>query len=401
MAFSLPGFRQDPVAHIVEDIRSTLSGRDPIEHLTNSFGETDLVENIFADVIDRTYGRTGGDRNQWSRTPAIIDDFSIDFSNDRHDRGHRRDRDDGGYPNHQPELFRTSRELMNTLDKHAGGINVGRHNEHITRDELRNYLVRVGDRISPQDKADLLLVMRDFNEIARADGKQGKGISYRDMAFFVIQNQRDDRMVMMHRQNERLREQNARLRDELYQYDNGDDLGDARPTTSAPKDISRVITERTGDKGHFYAGGADLPLSQEEFKAFYKIPKEIDLTKFMRGKDNDGKVPNFWTSEVAAGLGGRDDNNNLRWDNAGYHDPSLDFQRNFAQLAEFFDKLPLDKQEEFTFNFARTQGEVLRSNGVTLLAADNEKIHINEDGVTKVIDLVEKVGSDRKLLQWG
>lgn len=259
----------------------------------------------------------------------------------------------------------------------------------------------MGDNISPQDKADLFLIMRDFNDIARADGKQGKGISYRDMAFFVIENQRDDRMLMMHRQNESLRKQNARLRDELYQYDSGYAPGDARQTASSRQDTSRVITERTGDKGHYYAAGADLPLSQEDFKAYYKIPQDIDLTKFMRGKDNDGKVPNFWTSEVAAGLGGRDDNNNLRWDNAGYHEASLDFQRNFAQLAEFFDKLPLDKQEEFTFNFARTQGEVLRSNRVSLLAADNEKIHITEEGVTKVIDLVEKVGSDRKLLQWG
>jgi hypothetical protein len=290
---------------------------------------------------------------------------------------------------------------MNTLDKHAGGINIGRHNEHITRDELKNYLVRVGDKISPQDKADLLLVMRDFNDIARADGKQGKGISYRDMAFFVIENQRDDRMLMMHRQNESLREQNARLRDELYQFDRGNERGDARPSTTSREDSSRVITEKTGDRGHYYAAGADLPLSQEEFKAHYGIPQNIDLLKFMRGKANDGKVPNFWTSEVAAGLGGRDENNNLRWDNATHHEPSLDFQRNFAQLAEYFDRLPIDQQMEFTFNFARTQGEVLRSHGVALLAADNEKIQITESGVTKYIDLVQDVDSDRKLLQWG
>ncbi len=395
MAPSLPGFRHDPIAHIVEDIHSTLKGRDPIQDLTNTFGETDLVENIFADVIDRTYGRSGGDRGQWGRTPAIDDGFSIDFSRDRNDRYDRYGR------NQEPEFQRTSRELMNTLDKHAGGINIGRHNEHITRDELKNYLVRVGDEISPQDKADLLLVMRDFNDIARADGNGRKGISYRDMAFFVIENQRDDRLVMMHRQNERLREQNARLRDELYESDRGDERGDARPTAPSRQDTSRVITERTGDKGHYYATGESLALSPAAFLEFYDLPKNIDLTKFMRGKENDGKVPNFWTSEVSAGLGGRDDNNNLRWDNAGYHEPSLDFQRNFAQLAEYFDKLPIDKQEEFTFNFARTQGDVLRSNGVTLLAADNEKIHIVEDGVTKVVDLVASVGSPKKELWWG
>ncbi len=143
-----------------------------------------------------------------------------------------------------------------------------------------------------------------------------------------------------------------------------------------------------------------MPLSQEEFKAHYGIPQNIDLTKFMRGKNNDGQVPNFWTSEVAAGLGGRDDNNNLRWDNPAHHEASLDFQRNFAQLAEYFDKLPIHQQMEFTFNFARTQGEVLRSNGVSLLAADNEKIQIIENGATKYIDLVQDVDSDRKLLQW-
>ena len=400
MAFSLPGFRHDPVAHVVEDIRSTLFGRDPIQDLPNAFGETDLSENIFADVIDRTYGRSGGDRNQWRRTPPIHDDFSIDFSQDRNDRNDQREGHGRGL-NQQPEFHRTSRELMNTLDKHASGINIGRHNEHITRDELKNYLVRVGDNISPQDKADLLLVMRDFNDIARADGKQGKGISYRDMAFFVIENQRDDQMLMMHRQNESLREQNARLRDELYQFDRGNERGDARPSTTAREDSSRVITEKTGDRGHYYAAGADLPLSQEEFKAHYGIPQNIDLLKFMRGKANDGKVPNFWTSEVAAGLGGRDENNNLRWDNATHHEPSLDFQRNFAQLAEYFDRLPIDQQMEFTFNFARTQGEVLHSHGVALLAADNEKIQITESGVTKYIDLVQDVDSDRKLLQWG
>ncbi|MCC7531766.1 MAG: hypothetical protein IT342_24900 [Candidatus Melainabacteria bacterium] len=391
MAFSLPGFRHDPDAHVVEDIRSNFSGRDPIRDLTNRLGETDPSENIFADVVDRTYGRYGGDRNQWRRTAPIDDGFSIDFSNDRYDRR---------FGNHQLELHRTSRELMNTLDKHAGGINIGRHKDHITRDELNNYLIRVGDNISPQDKADLLLIMRDFNEITRADGKKGKGISYQDMATFVMLNQREDRMLMMHRQNERLREQNAKLRDELRQLGGDNKRGDTSPSAPSRKDSSKVITERKGDRGNYYAAGDDLPLSQEEFKAHYGIPQNIDLLKFMKGKANDGKVPDFWTSDVAAGLGGRDKNNNLRWDNASHHEPSLDFQRNFAQLAEYFDRLPIEQQEEFTFNFARTQGAVLRAHGVSLLAVDNEKIQITERGTTKYIDLVQDVGSDRKLLQW-
>ncbi|MBA3992537.1 MAG: hypothetical protein C0469_03350 [Cyanobacteria bacterium DS2.3.42] len=396
MVFHLPDPRDTPVAHIAEEFHSALSGRNPMRELTNGFHENDLVENIFADVIDNTYGRSGGERNSWRRSPAIQDDFGIDYSHDRFVR------------NENSELLRTSRQLMTTLDRHAGGINIGRHSDHITKNELRNYLTRVGDNISPQDKADLCLVMRDFDQIARADGKQGKGISYRDMAFYVMENQQDDRMIMMHRQNERLREQNARLREELDRgylggdqsgYGRGDDRGDYRPTNQ--RDSGRVITDKTGPNGHYRAEGADLPLSQEEFKAHYGIPQNIDLTKFMRGKNNDGTVPNFWTSEVAAGLGGRDDNNNLRWDNPAHHEASLDFQRNFAQLAEYFDKLPIHQQMEFTFNFARTQGEVLRSNGVSLLAADNEKIQITESGVTKYIDLVQDVDSDRKLLQWG
>ena len=388
MAFPVPDFRHDPIAHVLEDIHSTLTGHNPIRELARGLNQPDLSENVFAEVIDRTYGRSGADHNQFRRTAPIQDDFSIDYSHDRNN-AHQR-----------PELNRTSRELMTTLDRHSGGINIDRHNDSITRDELKNYLVRTGENISPQDKADLLLVMRDFDRIAKADGKQGKGITYRDMAFFVIENQRDDQMVMMQRQNERLREQNARLKDELNNSERGDRTDDNRPAQPTAQDSSRVITEKNGQKNHYYATGADLQLSQEEFKAHYGIPQNIDLTKFMRGKDNDGQVPNFWTSEVAAGLGGRDDNNNLRWDNAAHHDPALDFQRNFAQLAPYFDKLPLDQQMEFTFNFARTQSAVLSSHGVSLLAADNEKIQINEEGVTKYIDLVQDVDSDRKLLQW-
>jgi hypothetical protein len=90
----------------------------------------------------------------------------------------------------------------------------------------------------------------------------------------------------------------------------------------------------------------------------------------------------------------------LRWDKADYHDPALDFQRNFAQLAEYFDKLPPDRQVEFVFNFARTQGEVLRMHGVKLVAVDNEKIQINENGETYYVDVVQDVGSVKHLLQW-
>jgi hypothetical protein len=394
MVFHLPDPRDTPAARVLEDIHSTLSGHNQLRELTNGFRENDPLENIFADVIDNTYGRSATDRNSWRRTADIQDDFGIDYSYDRFVR------------NEQPEMLRTSRQLMTTLDRHAGGINIGRHNDHLTKSELRNYLTRVGDNISPQDKADLCLVMRDFDQIARADGKQGKGISYRDMAAFVQENRLEDRMIMIQRQNDRLREQNARLREELDRgdaggYYRGDERGDYRPGTQNRQDSGRVITDKTGPNGHYRAEGTELPLSQEEFKAHYGIPQNIDLTKFMRGKNNDGQVPNFWTSEVAAGLGGRDDNNNLRWDNPAHHEASLDFQRNFAQLAEYFDKLPIHQQMEFTFNFARTQGEVLRSNGVSLLAADNEKIQIIENGATKYIDLVQDVDSDRKLLQWG
>ena len=375
-------FRNDHVVQAVEDIHSQISGHDPIRELNRSHGPVDLAENVFQDVLEQTFGRNGLERNSWRRPPAIQDDFEIDFSTDRQHRYHAR----------QPvELVRTSQELMSTLDKYAGIINIEKHSDRITKDELKHFIERAGNILSPQDKADLMLIQANFKQIAGMDGR--KDISYRDMAFFVVASRESDRAIRAERQSER--------NDDWSWMKPSERQGN--PRENANREVqkpSRIVTSPNA-RDHFRVEGADLPLSQDEFKEHYGIPKEIDLTKFMRTKANDGQVPNFWTSKVAAGLGGRDESNDLRWNNPNYHDPSLDFQRNFAQLSEYFDKLPPDQQVEFAFNFARTQGDVLRMHGVKLLAVDNEKIQIYEDGSTKYVDFVQDVGSVRHLLQWG
>lgn len=411
---SLPNFRPDPI-RAVEEIHSTLREHDPIEELNRGFAPHEAVENVFADVIQQTFGRGGVDRNFWRRQPEIRDDFSIDFSidfaNDRYDRGgrghfgdrenfgdrgnlrdrsHYADRDYGQQEN--VDLFRTSRELMSTLDKHGPFINSGKHNDRISEKELKNYIERVGHLIPQQELADLMLIKNNFKQISRMDGH--KEISYSDMAYFVMANRDNDRMIRADRQQ----------RNSDY-ASNNNDMGWTKPTEvqNQRREVqqpSRIVTSPNAPAEHFRVEGADIALSQEEFKAHYGIPKEIDLTKFMRTKANDGQVPNFWNSKVAAGLGGRD-GDDLRWNNADHHDPALDFQRNFAQLSEYFDKLPPDQQVEFAFNFARTQGDVLRMHGVKLLAVDNEKIQITEDGSTHYVDFVQDVGSVKHLLQWG
>lgn len=380
-------FRNDPVSQAIENLHSNFAGHDPIRELNRGFGPHEFVDNVFQDVINQTFGRGASERNNWRRLPELQDDFSIDFSGDSFDRGWNR---------REPvELVRTSRELMNTLDRHASGINIGRHSDRLTKDELKNYIERVGNYISPQDKVDLMLILRDFKQIAGIDGR--KDISYRDMASYVMANREADRQIRQFRQEER-----------NESYPTNEEWDWMKPSTrelpqgnarNQHADVSRIITSPNAPHDHFRVEGADIPLSQEAFKEFYGIPENIDLTKFMRTKPNDGQVPNFWTSKVAAGLGGRD-GNDLRWDKADYHDPALDFQRNFAQLAEYFDKLPPDRQVEFVFNFARTQGEVLRMHGVKLVAVDNEKIQINENGETYYVDVVQDVGSVKHLLQW-
>ncbi len=413
MAFPFPG--HDPVKQVVEDIHHAITHHDPVRDLARGFQQHDVVDDVFASVLNDAYGRHSEYHGR--RPPQIHDgfsiDFSIDFGHDRHNHRHhpheRRDRqnpDDlqnSDYGFAPLEFNRTSSELMRTLHAHLSELNVGKHRDSVTRDELRNYLVRSGDYISPQDKTDLLLVMRNFDRIAMSDGREGKGITFKDMALFVVENQREDRIVMIERQNERLIHTNARLRNEINSgrpQDGGRDGGDPRQTGRTVTDGGRVITERNGPNQHFLVSGADMPLSQEEFKAHYGIPQNIDLLKFMPGKPNDGEVPNFWSSEVAAGLGGRDDGK-LRWDNPNkLDDPALNFQRNNAQLAEYFKRLPIDQQTEFIFNFARTQEPLFRAHGIYLQSVENETVSILEHGQAKRIDLVQDVNSDHKLLQW-
>ncbi len=161
MAFPFPDFRHDLVFNLFKDIHSTVGARKKGKQKTGH----GIAEDTYADGLDHQNCR-------------------IDYQ-------------------------RTSQELMMTLGKHAGAINIGPYSDYITRDELKSYLVRAGSHIASQDSADLLQVMRDFKSIAKNDGK---GISYRDMAIYAVENQDADRKIMISRENEKLWQSNQSLR---------------------------------------------------------------------------------------------------------------------------------------------------------------------------------------------
>lgn len=386
--FANPG-RSNPISSMMENLHSVLSGqRDPISDLTRDLpwqGEG----NNFADAIHDAYGPQAAMRNFWRQSP-VNDGFSIvDSSTDLR----------GAANSLMSNDLRSSRELMSTLSKHFGGINIGRHNSHITKEEIGNYLVRAGDTISPRDRADLAMVAAKFETVKNADGRDNKGISFNDMAHFVVSNRQYDHFIMAHRENLRLQQENRALRDQLAQ---GSEKTDKPINSEQGRADGNVLTHRNGPKNHYLSEGTNMELSQEAFKKHYGISEDIDLLKFMPGKANDGKVPNFWSSAVSAGLGGRSDEGGLRWDDANnLSEVDKNFHRNLAQLADVYNKLPPQQQEEFFHNFARTQKPLMEAHGIKLLSVDNEKVQIHENGSTRYVDFIFSVGSPEKQLQWG
>ncbi|HEY9788272.1 MAG TPA: hypothetical protein V6D17_22980 [Candidatus Obscuribacterales bacterium] len=278
---------------------------------------------------------------------------------------------------------------------HLSGINIGKDSKYIKPEELHNYLVRVGDKIDPQEKEDLLYVMRHFRQISDADGKKaGKGISFEDMNAYVVGNMYNDHIIELQRQYTILKQENAQLRG----LANRVERREAPPVSGRPGESGRVITDKLPN-GHYRAEGMDVPLSQEEFKRHYGIPQEIDLLKFMPGKPNDGTVPDYWSSGASVGLGGRMADGSLKWDHADRHDLKYDFSRNFAQVFKYLQALPPEKQTEFAFNFARTQAHVFKANGYDLKIVDNEKVYA-EGETSGWTDFVQDVDSDHPLIQW-
>lgn len=304
-------------------------------------------------------------------------------------------------------------EVMNTLDRHAIFMNVGKDQEHITRKELENYLKREGRHLDPQDRADLTKVLVNFDNIAAADGRsRGKGISSRDVDAVMLHEERRERLhnayggmfESLHMQLREMQEELAALRGEGNwnnpnrrndkPHDHGNKRNDAPPN---PND--RVITEKQAN-GHYAIEGQDMPLSQEEFKKHYGIPMEIDLQKYMPGKANDGKVVPFWESPVTVGLGGRLENGNLKWEDPNYHTLKYDFSRNFAQVFEFTKGMNEDQQKEFAFNFARTQQGVFAANGFDLHKVDNEKVYASGEGTEGWTDFVADIGGTNPRINW-
>lgn len=373
-------------------------GKPPgIDGLLDQFHDDMQSLNPFDDILHATHG-PGAPRDfvravnrSFSRAAFDLNNLTIDFDGDGRTDFSRFGRSGFGAAD------RTSTELMGTLQSHWSGINIGRHKDYITHEELNNYLVRVGDRIKPEDRRDLEIIMRSFRRISDADGRKAdKGISYRDMSAYEFKNSAIDEIVLARRENQALKVENQRLRDELERR--GENA--QRPPEGGG---GRVITERNEHK-HYNASGADIPLSQKVFKRHYGIPDHIDLLKYMPGKDLKGEMPNF--SAIAGDLGGLgghviedDPSSPLKWNTPEFHSLKYDFSRNFAQVWPYLKALPIDKQEEFAFNFARTQVEVFKANGYELVTVDNEKVyHTGKD--VAWIDFVEKVGDPASKIQW-
>lgn len=293
---------------------------------------------------------------------------------------------------------KTSHELMDSLEKHAAFINNGKDRNHITRKELENYLKRAGERLSPEERANLVQVLINFDDIAKADGKdKGKGISYRDLNAYEWQNHRRDAMIQYHRDFRSMHEELAQMKAELAAFKGGDNTNQSRNEGS---DNGRVITETRPDKnGHFYVDGADIALSQEKFKRHYGIPQEIDLLKFMPGKTNDG-VTDYWQSPVTVGLGGRKPDGELKWNDPNYHTLKYDFSRNFAQVFKYTQGMNEEQQKEFAFNFARTQMAVFKANGFELHKVENEKVYSSGEGVSDWTDFVQDIGGKDPKINW-
>ena len=289
-------------------------------------------------------------------------------------------------------------EVMNTLDRHAAFMNVGKDREHITRKELENYLKREGRHMNPEDRADLMEVLVNFDNIAAADGRsRGKGISSRDVDTVIMREGRRERLYQAYGgMFESLHKQLRDMQNELASM-RGEGRNDA-PQAHNPND--RVITDKQAN-GHFAVEGKEnIPLSQEEFKRHYGIPQEVDLLKYMPGKQNDGKVTPFWESPVTVGLGGRLEDGGLKWEDPNYHTLKYDFSRNFAQIFQYSKGMNEDQQKEFAFNFARTQQTVFAANGFDLQKVDNEKVYSAGEGTEGWTDFVQDIGGTDSKINW-
>lgn len=400
--FDLPGLPKPPGLDHLDPFRDH-GHHDPIEDIVQSIYQPGGPLNLF----DR------GMRGPNVRNLPILE--IVDQIHDQMDRMsgdtyHARfgQRGFGGSRNPYEQMYQpsTSYELMNTLDRHAPFINGadgfdGRgDNQYISKRELRNYLRENRNAISGQDRKELTEILANFDRIASSDKRwdTGRGISGDDM------NAYEDQSIFRDGYIEHRRDRYAR-RDEYAQPRPGDDRG--QPPTDRPPEAprprypnDRVMTETDpAHHNHFRVEGDNMPLSQEEFKRFYNIPQDVDLLKFMNGKQNDGKVTDYWQAGVSVGLGGRKDDGSLKWNDPNYHTLKYDFSRNLQQVMHYTNGMSEHDAKQFVFNFARTQMPVFESNGFKLLKVENETVTAFGEGAVGTTDFVGDIGTNNKI-QW-
>lgn len=300
----------------------------------------------------------------------------------------------------------TSRELMDTLDRHRPFIS---GDGYVDKRDLRDYLRDNRDVISPRDRKNLVEVLANFDRIASSDGRRDtyRGISSGDMNAYVDQNYMRD-AYLEHRRDRN--DQRDHYRDGTPVPPPGRDRGedpryaptDRNPRPRYPND--RVMTETDPThNNHFRVEGDNIPLSQEEFKRFYNIPQDVDLLKFMNGKPNDGKVVDYWQAGVSGGLGGPKDPNHpelgLKWNDPNYHTLKYDFSRNLQQVMQYTRGMSEHDAKQFVFNFARTQVPVAESNGYKFNVVENETVTATGEGRTGTTDFVQDIGT-KNIIQW-
>ncbi|MGD9682120.1 MAG: hypothetical protein AB7W16_13120 [Candidatus Obscuribacterales bacterium] len=186
--------------------------------------------------------------------------------------------------------------------------------------------------------------------------------------------------------------------------------GDGRVRNNRSNGSDRVPRSRGGDRvitqtrpernNHYFADGADIPLSQEEFKKHYGIPMNVDLLKFMPGKPNDGHVTDFSRAPVMGGLGGRKDDGTLKWNDPNYHTLKYDFSRNLEQVFKYMQGMSEEQAKEFAFNFARTQQPLFAAHGYNLQAVENEKVFASGQEGSGWTDFVASIGDRDMRINW-
>jgi|AGTN01.2.fsa_nt_gi hypothetical protein len=399
--FDLPGLPKLPGLDHLDPFRDHGHHHDPIQDIVQSIYQPGGPLNLF----DR--GMHGPNMRNLP-IMEIVDNIHHQMERMSGDTYHARYGQQGVQRNPYEQIYQpsTSRELMDTLDRHRPFISGG---DYVDKRDLRDYLRESRDVISPRDRKNLIEVLANFDRIASSDGRRDtvRGISSGDMNAFVDQNQRRDQNI-------------DQRRDRNVPHDR---YPDGRPVPDVPRrqgedpryapsdrgarsrnPNDRVMTETDPThNNHFRVEGDNLPLSQEEFKRFYNIPQDVDLQKFMNGKPNDGKVVDYWQAGVSGGLGGPKDPNHpelgLKWNDPNYHTLKYDFSRNLEQVIKYTQGMSEHDAKQFVFNFARTQGAVAESNGFKLNVVENETVTSTGEGRTGTTDFIQDIGG-KNIIQW-